>query len=68
MVIRSFRSNDNELKFQGRYPKRFNRLGVIIERKLVQIHAAIALTDISVFPGNRIEGLKGSRLHFSVEI
>jgi len=60
-VIRSFRSKDAELIFQGRYSKRFNRLAFIIERKLVQIHAAIALSDISVFPGNRLEALKGSR-------
>jgi proteic killer suppression protein len=36
-------------------------LASIIERKLVQIHAAIALSDISIFPGNRLEALKGSR-------
>jgi proteic killer suppression protein len=61
IVIRSFRSKDAELIFQGRYSKRFNRLASIIERKLVQIHAAIALSDISIFPGNRLEALKGSR-------
>jgi toxin HigB-1 len=60
-VIRSFRSKDADLIFQGRYSKRFNRLASIIERKLVQIHAAIALSDISIFPGNRLEALKGSR-------
>ena len=60
-MIRSFRSKDAELIFQGRYSKRFNQLAPIIERKLVQIHAAIALCDISVFPGNRLEVLKGSR-------
>jgi proteic killer suppression protein len=36
-------------------------LALVIERKLVQIHAAMALSDISIFPGNRLEALKGSR-------
>jgi toxin HigB-1 len=60
-MIRSFQSKDAELIFQGRYSKRFRRLAAIIERKLAQIHAAIALSDISIFPGNRLEALKGSR-------
>ena len=34
----------------------------MIERKLMQIHAARALSDIAIFPGNRLEALKGSRL------
>jgi proteic killer suppression protein len=61
-VIRSFRSKDAELIFRGLSSKRFKRLAAVIERKLVQIHAAKALSDISIFPGNRLEALKGSRL------
>jgi toxin HigB-1 len=61
-VIRSFQSKDADLIFQGLSSKRFNRLAPIIERKLVQIHAAKALSDLSIFPGNRLEALKGSRL------
>jgi toxin HigB-1 len=61
-VIRSFRSKDAEFIFQGLTSKRFNRLASVIERKLVQIHAATALFDISIFPGNRLEALKGGRL------
>lgn len=60
-VIRSFRSKDADLIFQELSSKRFNRLAAVIERKLVQIHAASALSDISIFPGNRLEALKGSR-------
>ena len=68
-VIRSFRSKDAELIFQGLSSKRFNRLVPVIERKLVQIHAARALSDISIFPGNRLEALKGSRLgQYSIRI
>ena len=61
-VIRSFRSKDAELIFRGLSSKQFNRLAAVIERKLVQIHAARALADISIFPGNRLEALQGSRL------
>ncbi|MGA2262217.1 MAG: type II toxin-antitoxin system RelE/ParE family toxin [Acidobacteriota bacterium] len=60
-MIRSFRSKDAELIFHGRYSKRFNRLAQVIERKLVQIHAAPMLSDLALFPGNRLEMLKGSR-------
>ncbi len=60
-VIRSFRARDAELIFSGRYSKRFNRLAGIIERKLVEIHAAHALSDLAAFPGNRLEALKGDR-------
>jgi toxin HigB-1 len=35
-------------------------LATVIERKLVQIHAATVPSDVSIFPGNRLEALKGS--------
>ena len=60
-MIRSFRSRDAELIFQGRYSKRFNRLAQVMERKIVQIHAAKMLSDLALFPGNRLEPLKGDR-------
>lgn len=60
-VIRSFRSKDAKLIFKGRSSRRFNRLVPVIEGKLVQIHAAVTLSDISIFPGNRLEALKGAR-------
>jgi toxin HigB-1 len=60
-VIRSFRFKDAELIFKGQYSKRFNHLAAIIERKLMQINAAIALSDLAVFPGNHLEALKGDR-------
>ena len=60
-AIRSFRSKDAELIFQGGYSKLFNRFAQIIERKLVQIHAARRLSDLAIFPGNRLETLKGNR-------
>ncbi|MGD0310479.1 MAG: type II toxin-antitoxin system RelE/ParE family toxin [Acidobacteriota bacterium] len=60
-MIRSFRSKDAELIFRGRYSKRFHQLAQVIERELVQIHAAPMLSDLAIFPGNRLEALKGNR-------
>jgi toxin HigB-1 len=60
-VIRSFRSKDADLIFHGRYSKRFNRLAALVERKLMQINAAVVLSDLAVFPGNHLEALKGDR-------
>jgi proteic killer suppression protein len=60
-VIRSFRSRDAELIFHGRYSKRFDRIAQAIERKLAQIHAALLLSDLAIFPGNRLEARKGNR-------
>jgi toxin HigB-1 len=40
-----------------------------MERKLVQIHAARLLSDLAVFPGNRLEALKGNRAgQYSIRI
>ena len=47
--------------FHGRYSKRFDRIAQVIERKLAQIHAALLLSDLTIFPGNRLEALKGNR-------
>lgn len=47
--------------FHGRYSKRFDRIAQVIERKLVQIHAALLVSDLAIFPGNRLEALKGNR-------
>ena len=60
-VIRSFRSKDADLIFHGRYSKHFNRLAPVIERKLMQINAAVTLSDLAIFPGNHLEALKQDR-------
>ncbi len=60
-MIRSFRSKDAELIFHGRHSKRLDRLSQVVERKLVQIHAADLLSDLALFPGNPLEALKGDR-------
>lgn len=60
-MIRSFRSKDAEIIFLGRSSKRFARIAPVIERKLVEVHAAQRLSDLALFPGNRLERLKGGR-------
>ena len=60
-MIRSFRSEDTEALFQGRFSRPFERIANVAERKLVQLHAARALRDLAIFPGNRLEALKGNR-------
>ncbi len=60
-MIRSFRSKGTEALFQGRFSRQFDRIANVAERKLVQLHAARALRDLTIFPGNRLETLKGNR-------
>jgi proteic killer suppression protein len=60
-VIRSFRDKDAEAIFEGRIPRRFRVGARVIQRKLEQLNAAYQLKDLTIFPGNRLEGLKGDR-------
>jgi proteic killer suppression protein len=61
-VIRGFRDRETERLF-GRQPVR--KLGSDVERtalrKLRQLDAAVALADLRVPPGNRLEKLRGKR-------
>ena len=61
-MIRSFADRDTERLFARvpgrRFPAELQR-GML--RKLVQLDAAEALTDLRVPPGNRLEALKGDR-------
>lgn len=61
-MIRSFKGKFTKLILQKRQaPKGFpSDLAAIARRKLVQINAAIVLSDLSVPPGNRLEALKGN--------
>ena len=60
-MIRSFRSRDAEAIFHGRISKQFSRIAGVVERKLVEIHAARSLRDLSIFPVSRLEQLRGER-------
>ncbi len=61
-VIRSFADADTRRLFARIRSRRFPaELQRIMLRKLVQVHAADRLQDLSVPPGNRLEALKGDR-------
>lgn len=60
-MIRSFRNKDTETLFHGTVPRRFRSFARQALRKLLQLHAAQRLEDLAVFPGNRLEALKGKR-------
>ena len=61
-MIRSFADKDAEGLFHGRFARKLpHDIQRAVQRKLRQIHAAEALTDIRVPPGNHLEALKGDR-------
>lgn len=60
-MIRSFRDKDTEILFHGTVPRRFQRFARTALRKLIEMHAATRLQDLAIFPGNRLEALKGKR-------
>jgi proteic killer suppression protein len=60
-VIKSFRDRDTESLFKRNRVKRFTNIENVARRKLLAIHAAIRLQDLSAVPGNRLETLKGKR-------
>jgi proteic killer suppression protein len=60
-VIRSFRGKETRAVFEGRFAGKFNSIADVAEKKLIQLQAASRLSDLSLFPGNRLEPLKGDR-------
>jgi proteic killer suppression protein len=69
-VIRSFRDRDSERLFHRQPVK---KLGSDVQRlalrKLRQLDAAVALDDLRIPPGNRLEKLRGDRAgQYSVRI
>jgi len=61
MTIRSFRCADTEALYEGASPKRFRNIENVAQRKLQMLDDAVDLKDLRSPPGNRLEGLKGSR-------
>ena len=60
-MIRSFRDRDTENVFCREFSRRFQRIAPTAKRKLDQIQAAVALSDLGAVPGNRLEALAGDR-------
>lgn len=60
-MIRSFRSQDTEALFRDVAVRRFQAIERAARRKLLYLHRARVLQDLSAPPGNRLEVLKGDR-------
>ena len=60
-MIRSFRGKETEALFLGHPTRRFGSIARVVQRKLLQLHAASRLDDLRAFPGNRLEALGGDR-------
>jgi proteic killer suppression protein len=60
-MICSFRSRETEALFVDVVVPRFRAFERIARRKLLYLHRARSLQDLSVPLGNRLEALKGDR-------
>lgn len=68
-MIRSFADRETERIFQRKSSRRFGSIERVALRKLVMIHAATAVKDLRVPPGNRLETLSGDRKgQFSIRV
>ena len=60
-MIRSFKTEETERLFGGRPTRRLREIARVAQRKLRQLDAAHELRDLTIFPGNRLEALRGDR-------
>ena len=60
-MIQSFKCKETEKLFHRLSVKRFSQIEKIARRKLAILNAAVALNDLKIPPGNRLEPLKGNR-------
>ncbi len=60
-MIRSFRDKDTEALFNDVAVGRFRAIERQARRRLLYLHRARVLQDLSAPPGNRLEALKGDR-------
>jgi toxin HigB-1 len=60
-VIQSFKDNITAELFREGKSRRWSSIASVAGRKLDMIHAAAALNDLRVPPGNRLEALAGDR-------
>jgi proteic killer suppression protein len=69
-VIRSFGSKDTERIWNQQFVKSIDhKVQRASLRKLELIHAAAAVKDLRIPPGNRLERLKGDRLgQYSIRV
>jgi proteic killer suppression protein len=60
-VIRSFRDKETEKVFRREFSRRFQSIAPVAKRRLDQVHAAAALSDLRAIPGNHLEDLRDDR-------
>jgi proteic killer suppression protein len=60
-MIRSFRDKDAAALHEGRSSRRLQSVARVAQRRLRELHAAHVLSDLAIFPGNRLEALTGDR-------
>ena len=61
-MIQSFACAETGRIFNSQLARRFPAdIQRTARRKLLQLHAAVAVRDMAVPPGNRLEALKGNR-------
>ena len=60
-MILSFGEKDMEVLWINERSKRYGNIARVALRKLLQLHAAKKLADLSVAPGNQLEALSGKR-------
>ena len=60
-MIHGFADREARLIFEGGRSRRYAGLERVIARKLLALHAARLLNDLTVPPGNRLEALRGDR-------
>ena len=60
-MILSFGDKDTEELWLSEKSKRYGNIARVALRKLLQLHAAEKLGDLSVPPGNQLEALSGRR-------
>lgn len=60
-MIKSFLCADTEALHNSQVVRRFKNIERVARRKLLQLHAATALHDLRIPPGNQLEALQGDR-------
>ena len=60
-MICSFICEQTEGLFNSKPSRKFGNIERAARRKLLQLHAAISLSDLRIPPGNMLEALSGKR-------
>jgi len=61
MAIQSFRDSETKGLFETGKSRRFRAILSVAVRKLDMLDAAVAMADLRIPPGNRLEALHGDR-------